>query len=175
MDAERLSRPPERQGAGLIGPAPLFGAVVIGGAAALFAVALSIPIRPNDPLLGPRLFPLAITGALCVLGIIYLVSMLLSRAAAASLPEDQGPVRWSAVGLIAAGLVLFGILVEPAGFVLAETALFVCVARAFGSRRVAVDVGIGFALSIAIYVLFAFGLGLQLSGGVFSHLNGLWS
>jgi putative tricarboxylic transport membrane protein len=173
MDAERLSGPPEKQGAGLTAPAPLFGAMIVGGAAALFVVALSIPIRPNDPLLGPRLFPLAITGALCLLGIIYLVSILLPRAA--SFPEDQGPVRWSAIALIAAGLILFGTLVQPAGFVLAETALFVCVARAFGSRRVAADAGIGFALSIAIYVLFAFGLGLQLPGGVFAHLNGLWS
>src|SRR5262249_49857990 len=67
--------------------------------------------------------------------------------------------------LIGVALVFDVVLMQPAGFVLASTALFVCVTRAFGSRRLALDAALGLLFTGAIYVVFTGGLGLSLPSG----------
>jgi putative tricarboxylic transport membrane protein len=77
------------------------------------------------------------------------------------------------------GLALFALLVESAGFIVATTALFACVAHAFvndDSPRVWIalrDLVIGFVLSAIIFVVFTRGLGLVLpTGALFDMLTG---
>ena len=65
------------------------------------------------------------------------------------------------------GLVLFVALLDLAGFVAAGTALFVCTASAFGSRRRLRDVLVGLALCAAVYITFTYGLSVQLPAGSF--------
>jgi putative tricarboxylic transport membrane protein len=57
------------------------------------------------------------------------------------------------------------LLFETAGFVLASTVLFVCAARAFGSRRLARDAVLGLALATVVFVGFTRGLSLALPRG----------
>jgi putative tricarboxylic transport membrane protein len=136
-------------------------------------VALQIPIREVDMLWGPRLFPAAVMAALGILCASVAVSELF-LATESSSPARHEANDWTAILYVLAGLALFAVLVESAGFVIAAAALFVSVARGFGSRRLLLDASIGLVLAAAIFVLFVRGLGLFLPAGmIFSGLSGL--
>ena len=143
-------------------PAAAFALLVAVGAMVLFFVALQIHVREVDVRWGPRLFPVAVMAALALTGVSVAVLELLfsGRGERPAEPND-----WKAMAFVLAGLLLFGMLVEPLGFMIAAAALFVFVSRGFGSERLALDAAIGFALGGAIYFLFAQVLGLYLPGG----------
>ena len=67
---------------------------------------------------------------------------------------------WVSVGLFAQML-----LIHRAGFVLAQAALFVCVARGFGSVRLVRDFAIGIALAIGVFLFFVKFLNVNLPAG----------
>jgi putative tricarboxylic transport membrane protein len=56
-------------------------------------------------------------------------------------------------------------LIGWAGFVVAGTVLFICVARGFGSRRLARDVAIALVFTLAIYLFFVKLLNVGLPAG----------
>jgi putative tricarboxylic transport membrane protein len=144
-------------------PMVAFALLVAAAATALLVVALQIPERAVDMLWGPRLFPVAVMAALATTGVAVAISELLFRGNGS---EDlHPPTDWKAIAFVLAGLLLFGLLVEPLGFVVAAAALFVSVSRGFGSRRVMLDTAIGIVLGAAIYFLFARVLGLYLPSG----------
>ena len=139
-----------------------FALLVAVGAVALLVVALQIPVRAVDVLWGPRLFPVAVMAALALTGVSVAVSEFFVRGGGEEIDE---PNDWKAMAFVLAGLVLFGMLVEPLGFVIAAAALFVSVSRGFGSERLLLDAAIGITLGAVIYILFARVLGLFLPGG----------
>jgi putative tricarboxylic transport membrane protein len=143
-------------------PVAGFALLVAAGAVALLLVALQIQVRAVDVLWGPRLFPVAVMAALALTGVMVAVLDLFSRDGGERPAE---PNNWKAITFVFGGLLLFGILVEPLGFVIAAAALFVAVSRGFGSERIALDAALGVALGAAIYLLFAQVLGLFLPGG----------
>jgi len=145
-------------------PTALFCALLIAASVALFTTAQGIPVRPVDPVLGPRLFPLAITGGLGLLASLLLLRTVTGPAEPAT-DAAEGPLRWTGAALVLAGLLLFGLLVETAGYIVGAAAMFILVARAFGSRRLGYDIAIGLALAGAIFVVFTLGLGLKLPAG----------
>jgi putative tricarboxylic transport membrane protein len=63
-------------------------------------------------------------------------------------------------------------LIGWAGFVIAGTALFWCVARGFGSRRTLRDAVIGLALALGIYLFFVKLLNVNLPAGWLAPLLG---
>jgi putative tricarboxylic transport membrane protein len=123
-----------------------------------------IDVRPFDVALGPRLVPMIVSAGLVALGLSTVVAALLGRS---TLGDEEAAMEttWVAPLVAAAGVAAFAILVQPFGFVAAASALFVLVARAFGSRSVARDVAIGLALAGLIYAVFDRGLGLDLPEG----------
>ena len=68
------------------------------------------------------------------------------------------------------GLFADWLLFKPAGFVIASTLLFFCVARGFGSRSALWDTIVGALVAIAAYALFRYLLHLNLPG----FLAGVW-
>ena len=56
-------------------------------------------------------------------------------------------------------------LIGSAGFVIAATTLFVCVARGFGSERWKRDLAIGLVLALAIFLFFVKFLNVSLPAG----------
>jgi putative tricarboxylic transport membrane protein len=64
------------------------------------------------------------------------------------------------------------VLIGWAGFVIAGTVLFACVARGFGSRRPARDVAIGLILTLGIYFFFVKLLNVNLPAGWLAPLLG---
>src|SRR5262249_60349388 len=67
-----------------------------------------------------------------------------------SATPDRAALLWSL-----AGLVLNVVLIGPAGFTIASTILFVCVARGFGSKAIVRDASIGAAFALVAYFGFA--------------------
>lgn len=129
-----------------------------------------IDVSPSYARVGPRVFPWVISFGLILLG------LLLARDAIAGqwVADDSAPgasaFDWHAFLLIGLGLVLHMVLIGRAGFVVASTVLFVCVARGFGSRTWLRDTVIGLVLAFVVYVGFKYGLGLDLPAGVLAGL-----
>ena len=63
-------------------------------------------------------------------------------------------------------------LIGWAGFVIAGTVLFACVARGFGSRRLIRDLSIGIVLALGVYLFFVKLLNVNLPAGWLSPLLG---
>jgi putative tricarboxylic transport membrane protein len=80
--------------------------------------------------------------------------------------------RFAAFAWVSGGLFLQMALVHSAGFVLAATALFACVARGFGSARPARDAGLGLSLGLAVYLFFTKFLNVSLPAGWLAPLLG---
>lgn len=68
---------------------------------------------------------------------------------------------------MSAGLLINLLTIESLGWLIATPLLFVCVARAFGSRRPVVDLAIGLTIAVLTFVVFNFGLDLNLPVGEF--------
>jgi putative tricarboxylic transport membrane protein len=123
---------------------------------------------PGYAAIGPKLFPWLVAAGLLLVGAALLYE---ARAGAVAHPAgfdlDLPPAL-----MVSAGLVLQMILMRPAGFVIASTVLFVAVTRAFGSRRLVLNVAVGLVLCLATFVAFRWGLGLILPAGVLAPLLG---
>jgi putative tricarboxylic transport membrane protein len=93
----------------------------------------------------------------------------LSRARGQVVHARRRALLWTA-----AGPLLFLATLNLAGFIIASTFLFMCVATAFGSRLLFRDAAVALVLSAVLYVAFTRGLGLALPAGslktVFSFL-----
>ena len=153
------------------GPAParpwaLGVAVILFGLVWLWG-AWSLPQAATYAVVGPGLFPTVIGIALVVLGALLLVAIARGERFEPQDAEDadvtqrpSGAAFWTAV--LAGVLPVFTI--RPLGFPVAAAISFALTARAFGSRRVAVDLGLGLVLGLACWLLFSRLLGLTLPG-----------
>jgi putative tricarboxylic transport membrane protein len=63
-------------------------------------------------------------------------------------------------------MIINGILMVPAGFVIAGIVMFMMAARGFGSRRWLKNGVIGAILAAMTYAFFNYGLGLNLPAGL---------
>lgn len=141
----------------------------------LLVSAQDINISPAVVLLGPRLFPSIVAIGLMLLGALTLASELRGSQAAARREQADNAVEndWPAFLTALAGPVLFLLTVETLGFAVAAALLFAAVARAFGSRRPAIDLALGLVIGLVILLVFSYGLGLALpAGSVFDQLRG---
>jgi putative tricarboxylic transport membrane protein len=119
--------------------------------------------------IGPNVAPAVIAGGLILLGI-WLSYEALSggwRNAVPDDPEARGEHRfhvgafiWVTVGLFAQIR-----LIHTAGFVLAQAALFACVARGFGSTKLPRDLAVGLFLGLAVFLFFVKFLNVNLPAG----------
>jgi len=110
---------------------------------------------------------------LVVLGVLLLVAVARGERFDPQDAEDADASRppslralWTTV--VAGALPV--VMTRPLGFPLAAAACFSLTARAFGSRRPAVDLGLGFALGVVCWLLFSRLLGLSLPGFPFAGI-----
>lgn len=73
---------------------------------------------------------------------------------------------WQAVAWCAGGFLLFALLLNFLGWILASAMLFWCVAHGIGSRRHVFDASLGLVLGSVTYLAFDVGLGLSLPSGL---------
>lgn len=137
------------------------GVLAVGIGAA--AVTTALPSEGGYARIGPNFMPGLVSAGLVVLG-----AWLLFEALTAGWrhrqeqPEvfQRAPFLW-----VTAGLFAHMALIGKAGFVIAGAALFICVARAFGSARFLRDLAIGVALALVIYLFFTLVLNVSLPAG----------
>ena len=147
------------------------GVLALGVGAAL--VTAQLPSEGGYSHIGPNFFPAVISGGLILLGV-----WLMAEAFGGGWrnrperPEGEQPFQRGAFGWVSAGLFVHMAAIGYAGFVLAGTALFVCVARGFGSKRLARDAAIGFVLALAVHLFFVKLLNVSLPGGWLTPLLG---
>ena len=123
---------------------------------------------PGYAAVGPALFPYMIAAGLVLIGLLVLREAFFGHIA-----HERGmELDWWSVALVIAGLAVQGLLLLPLGWIVATAALFVVVARAFGSRRPLLDAVIGLVLAAGTFVIFNYGLGLNLPGGMIAERFG---
>jgi putative tricarboxylic transport membrane protein len=118
---------------------------------------------------GPNVAPAVVAGGLILLGA-WLTYEALSggwRNATPDEPEERGEHRFHAGAFIwvSSGLFLQMLLIHRAGFVLAQAALFACVARGFGSAKLLRDIAVGIFLGLAVFLFFVKFLNVNLPAG----------
>jgi len=140
------------------------GALILGGS-------FYLPTGGGYAQVGPGVVPRVVGVGLMLLGVILLREAFgggfsgVDEEAEAKLPMD-----WVAFAWVSAGIIGYGLLVEPAGFVIASTLLFVLVARGFNSRRWLLNAVTGLVLAIIVFAIFNYGLGLTLPAVVLAPL-----
>ncbi|MCC6212733.1 MAG: tripartite tricarboxylate transporter TctB family protein [Burkholderiales bacterium] len=149
---------------------------VLGLGLAVAGVAMTLPSEGGYAGIGPNFFPGVVGAGIIVLGIWLSFEALTGgwRGAPPDNARERGEHAFHAAGFgwVTAGLVLHMALIGWAGFVIAGTALFACVARAFGSRRIARDVSIGLLLSVAVFFFFVRLLDVNLPAGWLQSILG---
>jgi len=119
----------------------------------------------GGPLVSVGVYPWFVLAGLVVCGLGAGASILRARRSPGStdtLPGHGG----GSLALIAVGAILYLVLAEPAGFVVASAGLFWLTARAFDDRRPWRDVFFAAGLSVGAYLLFARVLQLSLPAGI---------
>lgn len=141
------------------------GVIALGIAAG--AVTAQLPSEGGYAHIGPNFFPAVVSAGLVLVGGWLLWEAMYGgwRARAAPEPGSEHPFRTSSFVWVSAGLFLHMALIGTAGFVIAGTILFACVARGFGSARPVRDAAIGIVLSLAVYLFFVKFLNVGLPAG----------
>ena len=147
---------------------------VLGLGAFAAVVTAQLPGEGGYAGIGPNFIPAVVSGGLLVVGIWLLWEALAGGWRNRGEPEAGAEHSFNAPAFwwITAGLFAHMALIGWAGFVVAGTVLFPCVARGFGSRRWARDATLGFALSLAVFVFFVKLLNVNLPAGWLQPLLG---
>lgn len=123
----------------------------------------TVPI--GDPL-GPRAYPAMIgIGLLIAAAMIFLETR---RAARAPVDDVEAPALLPSrkVLIAIAGTLVFVLLFEPLGFLLASSVYLFAMMTAFHPGRHAVNAAVAIGFTLAAYLLFQHLLGVSLPGGV---------
>jgi putative tricarboxylic transport membrane protein len=154
-------------------------ALSLGVLALGIGVAIGTALLPSHggyARIGPNAAPAIVAAGLILLGVWLLYEVISGgwRNARPDDPEARAEHRfhvaaffWVSVGLFAQIL-----LIDRAGFVLAQALLFACVARGFGSSRIVRDFAIGLVLAVAIFFFFVRFLNVNLPAGWLKPLLG---
>ena len=132
-------------------------------------VAFRLPEAGGYARVGPNFMPKFVAGGLIAMGLWLLVEVATGgwRDAVDEDPVARGEhgFHLPAFAWVSAGLFAQMALIRHAGFVIAATALFCCVARGFGSVRPVRDAALGFVLGLAVYLFFVKFLNVGLPAG----------
>ncbi|MGH2532477.1 MAG: tripartite tricarboxylate transporter TctB family protein [Thermomicrobiales bacterium] len=128
-----------------------------------------IRVVPLYAKVGPRIIPYVVGAGLVALGLWLIGEALSGRTARPSTESEDVdptlPTDWTTVGILAAALAVYLLLIERAGFIIASALLFFGAAFAMGSRRYPRDAAVAILLAAAIFYGFTEGLNLRLPEG----------
>ncbi len=137
-------------------------------------VTATLPSEGGYAGIGPNFIPAVVSAGLLATGAWLLWEALAGGWRNRGEPEAGAEHAFHAGAFwwITGGLVAHMALIGWAGFVVAGTVLFACVARGFGSTRVVRDAFIGFVLSLAVFAFFVKLLNVNLPAGWLQPLLG---
>ena len=151
-------------------------AVVLLLGIAVALIGRSLSGNQGYALVGPDMMPMVVGIGLSILGAWLLVESLGGgwRNPEPDVAEERGdhPFLAGAFLWVLGGLAAQMVLVHTAGFVIAAGALFLCVARGFGSARPLRDALIGLAFGLAVFLFFVKFLNVNLPAGLLKPLLG---
>jgi putative tricarboxylic transport membrane protein len=136
------------------------GVLILGGA-------FYLPAGAGYAQVGPGVVPKFVGG-----GLILLAAGLLREVFTGGYrgvdeeAELHLPMDWVAFAWVSGAIIVYGLLVERLGFVIASTLLFMFSARSFGSRRWLLNAIVGMLLAAFVFAIFNYGLGLTLPPGI---------
>ena len=118
--------------------------------------------------MGPRVFPILISTALIILGVLFVVQTLRGADALVEehVAEELRDADHKQAAFIVGLLVAYALLFNRAGYVVATTAFLPAVARVLGSRRLLRDIVIGALIAVGAFLVFTRLLSIELPGGV---------
>jgi putative tricarboxylic transport membrane protein len=134
------------------------------------AVTATLPSEGGYARIGPNFIPAVVAAGLILLGL--WLSYEAFNGGWRQRTEHAEAYEPNAFLWVSGGLFAHMVLIGWAGFVIAGTVLFVCVARGFAGRRWARNAGIGFVLSLGIYLFFVKLLNVNLPAGWLAPLLG---
>jgi putative tricarboxylic transport membrane protein len=136
---------------------------------AVSVITARLPSAGGYARIGPNFMPTVVGIGLIVVGIWLLVESFAGgwRNRAPDDPAERGEHAFHLPGFawVTAGLVAQMALINTAGFVIAATALFACVARGFGNTRWVRNLAYGFTIGLAIFLFFVKLLNVNLPAG----------
>jgi len=138
-------------------------------------ITMEVPALATFP--GPQVFPSMVAVAALVLAVILAISVHRNPEPAsvdsttdADEVEFSASVRpssnWKAIAFTAGTIIVFIVVLNPLGWLLAGAFLFWGVARGLGSKRPLFDIGLSLAISSIVQLAFSAGLGLNLPPGI---------
>jgi putative tricarboxylic transport membrane protein len=127
------------------------------------AVTATLPSEGGYARIGPNFIPAVVAAGIIILGL--WLSYEAFRGGWRNRTEQTEVFEPAAFLWVSGGLFAHMALIGWAGFVIAGTALFLGVARGFGSRRWARNAAIGLVLSLGIYLFFVKLLNVNLPAG----------
>ena len=134
----------------------------------VYAIARGMPSTGGFSGIGPGAMPTVVGSGLIIVGLWLLAERLTGgwREAEAH-PTERGEHGFVVSGFVwvSAGLIAQMLLINNAGFVIAATALFVGVARGFGSTRPLRDATLGTVIALGIFFFFVRFLNVNLPAG----------
>ena len=149
---------------------------VLATGAGVVAIGISLGGNQGYALVGPDMMPIVVGIGLTLLGGWLLIQSLRGGwvNAEPESPEDRGDHAFigGAFAWVLAGLGAQMALMHTAGFVMAASALFFCVARGFGSRRPVRDLVTGLLIGLAVFLFFVRFLNVNLPAGLLKPLLG---
>jgi putative tricarboxylic transport membrane protein len=134
------------------------------------AVTATLPSEGGYAGIGPNFIPAVVAAGIILLGVWLSIEAFAGGWRKREEPAERfepRPFLW-----ISAGLFAHMALIGWAGFVIAGTVLFACVARGFGSRRFVRDTAIALILTVVIYLFFVKLLNVNLPAGWLSPILG---
>jgi putative tricarboxylic transport membrane protein len=134
------------------------------------AVTAPLPSEGGYAGIGPNFIPAVVAGGIILLGVWLGFEAFFGGWRNRGEPNEvfeASPFLW-----ISAGLFAHMALIGWAGFVIAGTVLFACVARGFGSSRWIRDLAIGLVLALGVFLFFVKLLNVNLPAGWLSPLLG---
>ena len=137
------------------------GVVALGLGVA--GVTATLPSEGGYAGIGPNFIPAVVAAGIIALGVWLAAEAFTGGWRKAPEHEEvfqKNPFLW-----VSAGLFAHMALIGWAGFVVAGTVLFACVARGFGSRRLARDLAIALVITLGIYLFFVKLLNVGLPAG----------
>src|SRR5687768_271157 len=139
-------------------------------------VTATLPSEGGYSGIGPNFIPGVIGAGIVALGL-WLSLEAFTGGWRGAAPDDArargGPAfNGGAFGWITAGLFAHMALIGWAGFVIAGVVLFACIARGFGSLRIARDLAFGLVLSLGVFLFFVKLLNVNLPAGWLTPILG---
>lgn len=139
-------------------------------------ITATLPSEGGYSGIGPNFIPGVVGAGIVVLGI-WLSFEAFTGGWRGAAPDDarargEHDFNPGAFGWVTAGLFAHMALIGWAGFVIAGVVLFACIARGFGSLRIARDLAFGLVLSLGVFLFFVKLLNVNLPAGWLTPILG---